>query len=190
MNNTHFCTACDTVQGARDGYCEQCGGELQPVRYCDNCGVAATHQGKFCRECGTALPDASLPPPVVVPPPPPPPPVVVKSAPQKVPTPKPLAPSSPAPLAHRPVADPVPMRSAPLARATTTNTALTGFAGVAGAVALFALATGSPPVALVFFVLMFVMGGVGLRNTAANGVNRVVDWIWEDPILRRRLLGE
>lgn len=80
------------------------------------------------------------------------------------------------------------MRAAPLAPSTTGNAAL-ATAGVAGLLGVVALA-GSAPLAVFFFIAMLVIGGQRLGHVSAEAVGRVVDWIWEDPVLRRRFLGE
>ena len=50
------CPSCDATRPLRDGFCAECGAALVPARFCERCGVIATHGGDFCRECGAALP--------------------------------------------------------------------------------------------------------------------------------------
>lgn len=212
VNHTHICTTCDLSQVPGDGFCDDCGTQLVAIRYCDDCGVKALHPGKFCRECGgklpvaaPILPSATQTTTTVTPAKP------AKPAWLNVPEPKPLQKAkpvskprqvvktavdvpptnnnTPAPLAPRPMAAPVVMRTAPLApTARMTRTALVG--GAAGTLAIVALMLNSVPLAIVLFATMLIMGGLRLRHTAANGVDGIIDWVWEDPVLRKRILGE
>ena len=219
VNHTHICTACNTNQNKGDGFCDECGTQLVPIRYCDDCGVMAPHAGKFCRECGAklpAIPTSSAPhspspelgeaggdraakgaqPAWLSEPDPPRQPA---PKPKPVSKPRPIAKtakavpaaSPPTPLAVRPTADPVPIRSAPLAPPSgpvSTTTAL--IASTTGVLAVGALVVGNIYLAFMLFVVMMIMGGYRLRHLAADGVDRVIDWVWEDPVLRKRFLGE
>ncbi len=72
---------------------------------------------------------------------------------------------------------------------STGDNALSLVAGTAGILSIVAAAS-SVPVAVVLFMVMFILGGVRLRHRTANAIGGVIDWLWEDPVLRRRLLGE
>jgi glycine/D-amino acid oxidase-like deaminating enzyme len=61
-----------------------------------------------------------------------------------------------------------------------------GAAGVAG----LALMASNPPLAVVLLLVMLVASGRPLQAATSRAVDGVVDWLWEDPVLRRRLLGE
>jgi hypothetical protein len=43
---------------------------------------------------------------------------------------------------------------------------------------------------LILIVIAMVLGGKPLLEMSAEGLHRVVDWIWEDPVLRKRMLDE
>lgn len=213
-NNTHICPACDSNQGQGDGYCYNCGTQLEAVRYCNSCGVEATPRSKFCRECGEVLPaitkasSAATPPkaqPQSLTPPQPvwlnePAPARAEPKPawlrEPEPAPPPIANISPpaisgaAPLAPRPQAAPVPISPAPLASPREINTTQLAIASVLGLVATFALLSGGYPFAIIAFIIMLNIGGASLTHVAANGLDKIIDTMWESPAMRRRLLGE
>jgi hypothetical protein len=219
-----------------DGYCDNCGTQLIPARYCDTCGALAAHAGEFCRECGAKLPTTDdrqrqvpsgqsnpkqdvpdwlkepEPPQQQVPdwlkepepkPKPEPPrrkPRASKPAapPDKAQDNKPVmpaAPATPAPaqrasLARRWAAAPVPMRLAPpVPPATAADNALMLTAGISGLLGIVAVAS-SPVLGMILFLVMLAAGGRRLRYGTGQAIGAVIDWLWEDPVLRRRLLGE
>lgn len=215
-NKTHICAACHTNQGQGDGYCYNCGTQLEAVRYCNSCGVEAAPRSKFCRECGEVLPaitkarSAGAAPPRAQPPQslnPPQPvwlnePTPARAEPKPAwlrepePAPPPVANISPpaiagaAPLAPRPQAAPVPISGAPLATPHEINPTRLAIASVLGLVATLALLNGGFVFAIVAFIIMLNVGGASLSHVTANGLNKIIDTMWESPAMRRRLLGE
>lgn len=217
MSQSHVCPSCETLQARGDGFCVGCGTQLLPARYCDTCGVRAAHRGEYCRECGGRLP--ALPAePVPAPKPPPapqadrPPPKWLtepEPAPEPAPRPAPRAPApAPAPpkasppakapaappstmLTRRPSAAPVPMRTAPLA--TQNSNAVGSALGIAGGLAGMSgllLIASNPVLGAMLVLMMFVLAGQQTRAASARAVDRFVEWVWDDPVLRHRLLGE
>lgn len=116
-----------------------------------------------------------------------------QSRPAKLPAkPKPTpTPQKAAPIQRRPTASPVPIRrDLPVPyQPSTTDNARALVAGTAGLLSIVT-ASGSLPLSIVLLFVMLGLGGKRLRYGAAGVVNRVVDWLWEDPVLRHRLLGE
>lgn len=100
------------------------------------------------------------------------------------------APTRRAALARRPNAAPVPMRPAPpVPAATAADNALLLGAGLSGLLGII-VAASNPVLGIILFLVMLAAGGRRLRYAAGNGVGAVIDWLWEDPVLRKRLLGE
>jgi hypothetical protein len=48
----------------------------------------------------------------------------------------------------------------------------------------------NPAVGLVLLTAMFVLAGGQTREAAAGTMERLIDWLWEDPVMRHRILGE
>ena len=202
-----FCDDCGT-QLVAIRYCDDCGVKaLHPGKFCRECGgklpkieaLPPTNQTTTTIEPAKPVQPAWLnkpePKPTWLDKPKPKPVQKVKpvSKPRQVV--KTVVDATPtdnqaAPLAPRPMAAPVAMRTAPLAPPTraANTTALVG--GAAGALAIVALMANSLPLAIILFATMLIMGGLRLRHTAANGVDGIIDWVWEDPVLRKRILGE
>ena len=89
-------------------------------------------------------------------------------------------------MAQRPAADlavarvdPPPPTSAPLAT-------VGGLLGTAGVV----VAAFNPMVGIWLIVMMVLLANRGTNRAAAAAMDRLIDWLWEDPSMRRRLLGE
>ncbi|MBA3530349.1 MAG: hypothetical protein H0T73_00310 [Ardenticatenales bacterium] len=119
-----------------------------------------------------------------------------KSTPIATPPPAPAvarpAPTTDAPLQRRAPAALVPMRSTlpvPYKPSSADNVRALVSVGM-GVVASVTMMGGPIPLAIILFVMMFIVGGTRLRHEAANAIGGFIDWLWEDPVLRRRLLGE
>lgn len=201
MARSHVCPLCNTAQGAGDGYCTECGGTLVVARYCDNCGVLAGHDGDFCSECGERLP---TPPPTGLPPSPPDPGDTIRPPirPADDPTSDRLVPPTPPPripdpvpprmsgaLMPRPTATPVRLQPAPPAPTTPSAggqaAAMVVAMSAAGGIALL-----NPVIALIYLGLFASLLTHPARDLVAASLDRTIDWLWEDPVLRKRLLGE
>ena len=169
--------------------------------------------GKITR-CATPLPcqtPAPAPPPVARPPtapdprptpgwlqePDPPAPLV--ATPQRPrpapPAPRPAAPPAPSTTRRiarrRQRADPVTLPGAPL-RTPATDARPTPFTAVGGAAGLAGLVmvAFNPVLGLLLIGAMFALAAPQVRALFTAAIHRFVDWTWDDPVLRRRLLGE
>jgi len=205
-----FCDDCGT-QLVAIRYCDDCGVKaLHAGKFCRECGAklpiapavspppsqttTTVAPAKPAQPAWLSKPDpAPAAKPVQKPKPISKPPQVVKPV-DVAPINAPIKNNTAAPLALRPMAAPVAMRPAPLAPATSTvNTTTALMASAAGVLAIGALMANVIPLAhaaYALFVMMLILGGMRLRHTAANGVDSLIDWVWEDPVLRKRILGE
>ncbi|MDQ4078761.1 MAG: zinc ribbon domain-containing protein [Chloroflexota bacterium] len=205
MTPTHVCPACETVQDRGDGYCRECGTALIPTRYCDTCGVLATHTGRYCRECGAKLPELQPTRPAPDRPfqqgartssagnnkgqRPAPPPARDNENLQRRPAP-PVAKPASLPQRSSPAA-PQTVRQAPLSTAwdepATTARDVVGIVSTLGG---FFLVGSNPLLGMIAVVGGIMVAGQLTRRVTSQGLARLVDWVWDDPFLRRRLLGE
>lgn len=193
MIEDQVCPLCRSRQGKGDGFCTACGGALVLLRYCEACGVAAEHDGPFCRECGEALERVTTAHAAEPEPTPPP----RRPAPRAAAAPPPSLPDAPArrkddpdalPV-RRPFAAPVPVRRAlPATTQSFTDTTLSVVALSAAVAGIFLVGT-NYALALIFFAAMVVAGGRRLAPITLALMHSLVDWMWEDPS-RRRYLGE
>jgi hypothetical protein len=86
----------------------------------------------------------------------------------------------------------VPISAAPLATTHEINTTRLVIASVLGLVATLALIlmNGGFVFAILAFIIMLKVGGASLSHVSANGLNKIIDSMWESPAMRRRILGE
>ncbi|MGB0386577.1 MAG: zinc ribbon domain-containing protein [Ardenticatenaceae bacterium] len=205
---TRYCNDCGVMAPARSKFCRQCGAKLPPISTASIPAAPAPAPSPPTKRPQPKWLSKAEPTPPPAKPKASPKPTSGPKAPtsgSKAPSPKaaplvkaqpaqpaPPAPApAPAPLAPRPTAAPVPMRAAPLAPTSGTgNTAAVLVASMAGIMAVSALMLNNIVLALMLFVVMTVVGGYRLRYYAANGIDKVIDWAWEDPVLRRRFFGE
>lgn len=202
-----YCDDCGT-QLVPIRYCDDCGVKaLHPGKFCRECGaklpkiqvvapppsqtISTVTPVKPAKRAQPVSLNKSKPKPVLKPKLKPKP----ISTPRQVVKPVDVAPTNnntAAPLAPRPMAAPVAMRPAPLAPATRAANTAALVGGAVGTLAMIGLMSGTMPLQLVFvfFAMMLILGGMRLRHTAANGIDGLIDWVWEDPVLRKRILGE
>jgi hypothetical protein len=202
--NDYICTVCQKIQPKADGFCQECGGALQAVVFCDGCGIPLLPGAAFCRECGTAAPKAkpaaptsqAAPPSRTAPPArtsPPPSPPARRSPPDLPATPGTPRPTQlPAPSRPRRAAPVQSTALAPVAPTPTFSATQAVSSMAVGGVGLALLASGGGAAlgGVVALPLAFALSWRPLQYYSAVLTGKVVDWVWPNPNLRRRLLGE
>lgn len=105
-----------------------------------------------------------------------------RSTPLPVPRPTPSSTNNSSPvLVRRPTSTPSDSRTRNLQALLGLIFALVGMTIASPNTIVFALA---------LIVIAMVVGGKPLLEITTAGFHRVVDWIWEDPVLRKRMLDE
>jgi len=82
------------------------------------------------------------------------------------------------------------MRRPPISTSDARTRNLQALVGLMLALLGVVAAPNALVIGLAMIVVAMVVGGKPLLEIITAGIHRVVDWIWEDPVLRKRMLDE
>lgn len=104
------------------------------------------------------------------------------------PRPAPASPPAPRPTPSRSTSPVLIRRPTPTGDSRTRN--LQALLGLIFAIVGVITAPNVMVIGLFLIVIAMVVGGKPLLEMTTGGLHRVIDWIWEDPVLRKRMLDE